>query len=471
MAKTKISVKSSNTPVKATSDMYLQKKPQVVKQVVVKEERAMGSASAVRYAQYMVAPYDCDTVAPAPSPVPVRETSVRQNLVVDLASYNAAGSFFIEARPHITDTLSVTTNAADVVDQSNFAGSLAFTLSSTTSNPEAGTVTKCLSGFQTNIYPIDTVNSGTKMIFPLQALGATCTFQLEMSGEFSELAQVNVSIGSVVGTTSATITSLSLLGSTSSTVSVVLPVGCTGFWFTASQPTFNYVLPTLLSFSMTYMSGGGTALATTAQTVQTFAVPLASSIKQLESWRVTAQDILVTFEGDTLNDGGAIASARVPNTWSSTGPSVYTDLLALPYDRYDGPLKKGTHVHWIPGSIDDLMPINDVVQDRDFGYFKMVVAGTITHPGSSVRVRVCTTVAYYSTDPSYGNMEWAPAPTDLGLLLHYVAAVIPAATENDTHLVKKLATFAGKNLKQGLKYLVENPAMLAKLAGMAAAML
>jgi hypothetical protein len=455
-----------------------QKKVEAVQKIVVKEERRKASAQAQAYAEYMVCPYDAPNVVHAPSPVPVRETTIRQNLVVDLATFNAGGGFNIEVRPHLTDTLSVTSSAVDTQDAGSFTldmswqgvGNLAVT-------PDVGEATHMTTGTQANFRNIIAPGNGSvRYAVPFSTTGFSETFNLTLQASSSESCLYLVSYETLANGGNWTAAGTSILYCTSEggtvTASVILPANCIGLAISALQTTFTtYKVPMSLGIAFVASTGTGlTGLARLSSTVSTFGLPLATSVAQLQSWRVTAQDLLVTFEGDTLNDGGNIAAARVTSHWtggkSDASGNPYADIIALPYDRYDGPLKLGAHVHWIPGSIDDLKPIEDIKDDADFGYFKMVAAGTITHPGASVRVRVCTTIAYFSNDPSYGEMDWAPPPTDLGLMLQYVARVVPAATENDTHILKKIAAFAGKNLNTGIKYLQENPQLLTKLATM-----
>ena len=466
----------SNKMVTPTSGAYLQKKAEVSK-VIVKEERRKASANSVAYAQFLVCPYDSDEIVHAPSPVPVRETTVRQNIVVDLAQYNNAGAFFLEVCPRLTDTLSVTASSTDTQDQ----GSLCFDMSwfglTSATRANQGTLTHATTAWQENMRSITGV-SGARFGFDVNQSANPITWNYTLTPDSPLDMQLTWSIDTLAAggswTSGSSFTSVGGMDASPVTGTVTTPANCLGIGVTCSQSALSYAVPVTAKLVLSYSSGTGTiGLGKETQTCQTFGTPLASSINQLQSWRVTAQDVLVTFEGDTLNDGGSIASARVPSRWSSINAdgNPYSDIIALPYDRYDGPLKKGTHVHWLPGAIDDLQPVNSVLEDTQFGYFKMVVAGTITHPGASVRVRVCTTIAYFSTNPSYGSMQWAPPPTDLGLLLQYVARVVPAATENDTHTIKKLAAFAGKHLKSGFQYLLENPEQIAKLASLAAALL
>lgn len=471
-------IKDNNQNTRKTPD----KKKAVVQQVVVKEERKKASASSVAYAEYLVCPYDSPNIVHAPSPVPVRETTVRQNIVVDLAGFSNNGEFNIEVRPHLSDTLSITATATDVQDQGNFAIDIASTgITNTATRPETSEITHLSTGYQAGVLKIAApVGGSTRTAFPMNNTAAAVVYTMTIECESSESIGATVLVEAVAASgswaTLATVVMVVTELGGSGTASVTIPASCLGIAFSISSGTFSgaYLVPVQFGISLVYSSGAGLmALGKETNTYSTFGLPLQAAITDLRSWRVTAQDLLVTYQGDTLNDGGAIASARVPAYWAGGSATAtgnwYTDILQLSYDRYDGALKHGTHVHWIPGSINDLTPINDPRDDHDFGYFKMVAAGTMTHPASSVRVRVSTTIAFFSTDPSYGQMNWAPPPTDLGLMLQYVARVVPAATQNDTHAIKKMAAFAGKNFKEGVKYLFDNPETCLKWAAICAA--
>ncbi len=452
-------------------------KQQVVERVVVKEIRREASAHSQRYAGFLVCPYDADEVVDAPSLVPVRRTTVRQNLTVDLATYNAAGKFFLEVFPQLTKTLAITSATADVPGADNFMLSASYDNVNDNSNwPSDGQLAHTTTGNVASLQNITAASGQIKQAFAVVTGGGVNTvwnYVLTVpSSPISALIEFRIQTTTGATWSDATVFSVNVSatgGNASGTVTI--PTGCVGLTLQARMYGQPVGCDLQAGLSLQWSSGAGTlGLASNFLMQDTLGLPLAQSINDLESWAVVAQDVLVTFEGDTLNDGGAIAAARVPRSWSTNG-DPYSEIIGLPYDRYDGPLKYGAHVHWIPGSLDDLKPVVTAEDASNFGAFKMVVAGTITHPGASVRVRVCTVISYYSSDPSYGTMDWAPPPTDYLLLLQYVARAVPAATQNDTHVLKRLAMAAGKHAKQGFKYLLENPEQLAKLAAMIAAVM
>jgi len=457
----------------------VQSKQKIVEKVQVKEERRYGTAQMEQYCKFLVAPYDCDSVVEAPSITPTRRTSVRQNIVKDLAVFNANGAFFIEVNPSLSNTLNLTSSVSDTQDQGEFVFDIAWDdASSSSTPPDSGRVTHLSTGFISSSSSVADSFGLVRKAFRIDGTVATQTMSFFVGVDPTSIevaGTLTISTYSAAGNW-ATLGTILVSTSTSTggrgfTAPFTIPSNILAISFELVISGQPYSIPLHMVISMSHTAGTGLlGLEKDLLLRDSFGLPLQGAITDMQSWCVTAQDVLVTFEGDTLQDGGAIASARVPRNWTPLTNDPYSELLLLPYDRMDGPLRNGTHVHWIPGSLDDVTPVDDPIDDVNFGAYKMVVAGTITHPGASVRVRVCTAVAYFSTNPSYGNMDWAPPAVDFSLLLQYVARVVPAATSNDKHLITKLASLAGKNAKLGLKYLVENPAALAKLAATIAAM-
>lgn len=454
-----------------------QKKEQLSK-VVVKSERQLGSAHMFEYCKFLISPYESDSVVEAPSITPCRQTTVRQNLVVDLAAYNDNGQFIIEVEPSLTGTLSVTSGVSDTEDQGAFTAELSWdNVSSATTAPDSGTIVHLSTGYKASMQSL-TDNAGTvRKAFAINGNGNTHTMDVVVVVDSTAMpigAVLEIGAFAAAGnwTALATITISSSSKPMRFTGSAVLPVNCLGLSFRCGQSAQPFAVPLSIAVALSHNSGTGTnSLDKSMLMRDVFGLPLQNAIQDLQHWRVTAQDCLVTFEGDTLQDGGAIAAARVPRSWTPMTDDPYSELLLLPYDRYDGPLKFGAHIFWLPGTLDDITPIDDPTDDANFGAYKIVVAGTITHPGASVRVRVCTAVAYFSTNPSYGNMDWAPPAVDFSLLMQYLARVVPVATSNDDHIIKKLALTAAKHARTGMKYLVDHPENLLKIAAVLAELL
>lgn len=467
----KASQVKNQKPKPATSGQ--KKKASIVSEVNLKQEKAMASQAMKNYMQMLIDPHDADLSLGAPSPIPIRETLIREVLTVDLATANSGGQFYIETTPTVSNTLSVTSATADTVDTGNF-NIKASGVFGTTVIPleitEAVHVTSGLSGIPQTI-------TGTNGALAITALAAASTWTVNVITTSPVANSGTFSVWYLLAGVWTSVVSGNLSTNSSNTqFTAPFPLGATAIAFKYGVTTaFNGLgvvcFPVDFDIRLTYSSGAGMGLAATAKTVQNYALSVLGSVQGLEYWRVVAQDLLVTFEGDTLNDGGAIAAARVQRNWTSTSANAYGDILAISYDQYDGPVKNGAHVHWIPGDIDDISPCSTAAEDMLFGTLKIVCGGIITHPGQSVRVRCTTVVGYFSSLPFYGCMPWSPSAYQLSLILHYMAVVVPAATENDTHIIKKLGALASSNLTKGLKYVLENPELLAKLAATIAAML
>lgn len=461
----------ANPSGRATGAPNTAQKKNLIEKVLVKEERKLGSSTTQKYCNFLISPYESEEIHEAPSITPVRQTTVRQNIVVDLADYNVGGEFYAEVRPSLSATLTLTNSAVDAQDQGAWCVDMAYDdLNDTYDDPDSGFATHLTTGNSVTFMDVsDNLGVTYKAIPVNQDVNTiTTTFYVAFDPVVQPVAiTVQVYALPLGGAWSSVATFLTNAGTTVNEVSnaFISPANCRAWAFRCRSFMQPYATPVHASVNIVRASGtGNVGLLQNFMVRDALGLPLQSAINDLQSWRVTAQDALVTFEGDTLNDGGAIASARVPKGWTPMTNDPYSEILAFPYDRYDGPIKHGTHVHWIPGSLDDVTPIDDPSDDYNFGAFKIVIAGRITHPDSSVRLRVCTAVAYFSTNPSYGNMEWAPPAVDMSLLLQYLARVVPAATSNDRHIIKKLAAGAAKHARAGMKYLIENPEAVAKIA-------
>jgi hypothetical protein len=447
-------------------------------QVIVKSERQYGSSQMLDYCKFLISPYESESVVEAPAMVPTRQTTVRQNIVLDLATYNDNGQFIAEVRPNLAATVSVTSGAGDTQDQGAVTAELSWdNVTSNYSTPDSATITHLTTGYVASMQNVTDAAGTIRLAFALDQDANTLTEDVIVITDSTSMpigATLTVEAFAAGGnwTTLSTIVISTSSKPMRFTGTAVMPANCLGLSFRLKQEAQPFATPISLAVALSRNTGTGKiALDKSMLMRDVFGLPLQDAINDLQSWRVTAQDVLVTFEGDTLQDGGAIAAARVPKDWTPLTDDPYSELLLLPYDRYDGPLKFGAHIFWIPGSLDDVTPIDDPTDDANFGSYKMVVAGRITHPGASVRVRVCTAVAYFSTNPSYGNMSWAPPAVDFSLLMQYLARVVPVATSNDEHIIKKLALTAAKHAKTGMKYLVDHPEHLLKIATVLAELL
>jgi len=181
--------------------------------------------------------------------------------------------------------------------------------------------------------------------------------------------------------------------------------------------------------------------------------------------------VLATCQASDLNNGGKIASARVGKNWSSKASNAYADIAIIPYDKMDGPFKDGTHVHWLPGSVDDLEPINSLSEADSFGSSKLVFGGTCDTPGASMCIRCTTNLEFYSLAPQYGNMPFSKPMGYTSEVLYILATQVPAATSNKSHILRKLGDTVRSHLPTAIQWVKDNPEYLVKFGSMLAALL
>lgn len=196
-----------------------------------------------------------------------------------------------------------------------------------------------------------------------------------------------------------------------------------------------------------------------------------SSINGLLSYRITAQDVLGTCQASDLNNGGKLAAARVGANWCSSSSNAYSDLAIVPHDRYDGPFKDGFHVHWLPGSVDDLEPIANLAPADSFGSSKMVFGGTCDTANASLRIKCTTILEFYSLAPQYGNMPFCKPIGYASEVLYVLATQVPAATSNKTHLLRKLGDTVKAHIPAAISWVQQNPQYLVKLGSILASLL
>jgi len=240
-----------------------QKKQKQMQQVVVKEERRKASASTLAYAQYLVAPYDAPSIAPAPSPVPVRETTVRHNLVVDLAqNNNNNGQFAIEVRPHLSDTLSVTTSAADNSDQQGYAYAGGVNGVGSTAKYIPGQITHLSTGVQGGPINVTDASGGKVLAVKMNGSGhnSTWTVVLNIRGGAAAKLQFNM-LALPVGGNWTSIASTIInqnLGRSTTNLTVTIPVGCAAIALSLAQSSYAYGVNLQVTATFTYSSGTGT---------------------------------------------------------------------------------------------------------------------------------------------------------------------------------------------------------------------
>lgn len=187
--------------------------------------------------------------------------------------------------------------------------------------------------------------------------------------------------------------------------------------------------------------------------------PFLIDLPEVQSFRRIAGDTLVTYTGSELVNGGKIASALVPFNWAPSSGTAFDSVAQLRNERYDGPLKRGTHVSWRPHDLDDLLAMKfDGWKEPST---KIVVGYSFDSADASVRIRCCALQGIYSTNPIVGQMHYSPPMTDemIEALFHYYENT-PAATENKMHVSLKSVKNMGNKALNLTKAMLNHDAMI-----------
>jgi len=197
----------------------------------------------------------------------------------------------------------------------------------------------------------------------------------------------------------------------------------------------------------------------------------AAVLKKAKYAKVVACDMLVTYEGSTLDNSGSIAVGNVDNELTiPKGSTMYDVIASLPFDKYRGRLASegqtegGAHWHFVPNSPEQLEP-NVPQLDIPMG----IVGVNGISAGQVVRIECHYTLNFYSQDPSY-KMVVPPSAAGLSSLLWHLRTEVPLVSSNDRHILKKLKSTARKGAKLGQKGmdLATSPEALKAMAMMAA---
>lgn len=430
-----------------------------------------------KYVEMMLNVHDTDPVQ-APSPVPFRSTAAKQVLATDLATsyftYAGAAQFYGEVQPNLDNTMLLTTPVSSMELAGTFyTGDAWMTANSTTIAP-------ILAGYMYSAASNNIMVAGTSLeggttsqlqCFPLVNTNAVATVASCTISSYTTIDEP-ITIGfqvNVAGTWSSLGSAVLVPGGTATFAALTLPAGYNAITFTAQTSENGDKEFIRFGFTVTRTSGGTWRLGQVPKNVTAIETTILQNVSQLQYSRITALDVLGTFQGADMTNGGTIACARVPKFWGSQSSNGYSELQLLPYDSYDGELKHGWHVHWVPTCLDDISPTVQVEQFDSFGSTKLVFGGNISTAGQSVRVRCSIVVEYFSTAPSYGPMSYTPPPNDMALALYYVATQIPACTSNREHIVKKLGSLGAQYLGRALAYLKQHPELLLEVGSSIAA--
>lgn len=184
--------------------------------------------------------------------------------------------------------------------------------------------------------------------------------------------------------------------------------------------------------------------------------------------RVVAADLLVKYEGSSLENAGSIAVANIDDEFIVPNESTYDMVASRPFDKYVGRLAPagedpgGCHWHYVPMSEFHLG--NDGVETSE-----RLALGVVGISGLQedqvIRVVCHFTLNFYSESPEY-KMVIPPPITGFSPILWYLRTQVPLVSSNDLHsIVKSLKKGGAKALG-----FATDPAVISALSMLAAAL-
>lgn len=181
-----------------------------------------------------------------------------------------------------------------------------------------------------------------------------------------------------------------------------------------------------------------------------------------EEYTVIAQSMLCTHVGSTLQDGGVIATARVPadtaigekteagSDSAAGGNPHYNWLASLANNRYEGKVKNGSYCFYV-GDDEAAYFYRPVQQAIDSLPYLVAAFSTTDTATSVVRIKIISHIQFKSNSNVYAQCA-SPYMRDVAMVPH-VLSVICAAYSNEDHkfslkeTLKSLGRKAGTVLK------------------------
>lgn len=193
--------------------------------------------------------------------------------------------------------------------------------------------------------------------------------------------------------------------------------------------------------------------------------------------QIVACDVLVTFEGSNLENGGSIAACNADDDLPIRG-SFYNTIASQPFDMYRGRLASvgetegGAHWHYIPDDLDafTMVDVTEAVLPVQRPRAYIGIQGKAV--GQPVRIECHFIVNFLSHDPSY-NMEISPCFSAYPHFLWVMRDLVPLVSSNDSHL-KKIRSFArgaGTKLLKAKNFAQTHDKEIAKALGLMATLL
>lgn len=370
-----------------------------------------------------------------PSLYPTPEAQITDAIVIDPQVDGSGDNGYVEIQPDFLGGVYTYAPPNAAVTINSASGQARFRL------PARGAA-NCLEAFwdSDDIHVISDGTTGWMPITIPAVMGHNLTFRYSITdkGDWGAYTKVNISFRSNGGPPATYTTQVTTANAGSALC--VINTGADEFAISIEADSACYG-----QMAFTIYDASGFTYGTDYRSMQFTPFPYLSAVSQLYSTRRIGGDVLATYTGSEFYSGGRIACALVPYEWT---PSVvdgpYQSIARLRSNRDDQPLRYGGHVTWRPLDLEDLLPMK--AEDTHTPSSKMVVGWQQDSAEASIRVRACTLVGIYSTNPIYGPMDITPPITDsmLEAVYEYYAS-FPVATSNKDHVfVKSLKSAANK---------------------------
>jgi len=440
-------------------------KNKAVTSAQIRERHPGFSQPVIDYIQSLVDPYGHDPVA-VPSPFPYRRTNVKEIKSLNLKDYYVpngvgGGECYIEIYPNITNTIRLSANNSEPESTESVQGVLSGIAG-------VGRLLPPSSGQSSRrcYQPLHDYKGAPGFRFTCAA-ATTATFTFGMVSSDPQSIALAVTVWAYSGGSYSAIgTSASFYVNKTRDLTVTFPADMEAITFDINMPGVSNSATSgsyELSFSIGSIASPGIGCPNTVSTMTTQSMTLQEKISDLEAYGVAALASIVTFEGSDLANGGKVYSAVVPTDWQPIG-DIATSMSTIAYDRHDGPLKLGTHLHWFPAHMDELL-MTSAAQAHPQSK-KFVIFVQADDPTQSTRLRLTMHQQYYSQSPAYGNMHYGPSSWSLSPALSWLVRTVPLATSNDSHHLKAALARIATGAKHGLKYALANPEKIAEMAEM-----
>lgn len=161
-----------------------------------------------------------------------------------------------------------------------------------------------------------------------------------------------------------------------------------------------------------------------------------------EEYIVLAQSLLCTHVGSTLQDGGVIATARVPadtavgekseagSDSAAGGNAHYNWISSLQNNRYEGKVKTGSYSFWL-GDDETSYFYRPVQQEVDDLPYLIAAFSTTDDAATVVRIKIVSHIQFKSNSNVYSQFP-SPYMRDNKMLAHLLS-IINSSYCNDEH--------------------------------------